>query len=189
MKGPEGARSWTVLLLGGSGGSGKSTLALKLAAHHRTALTQVDDIRLALQRHTSASDDPVLHFFLADDRVWGRPSEELRDGLIAIARRLEPALEVVVDHHLATGMPLVLEGDGISPGLASRLQARYPGRVDVLFVIEADAAALLERMRARGRGFTELPDPQQRAQVAVNVLYGRWLREEAQRLGLSTATP
>lgn len=70
------------------------SLALKLAAEHRAALTQVDDIRLALHRYTSASDDPILHFFLADDRVWGRPSEELRDGLIAIARRLEPALEV-----------------------------------------------------------------------------------------------
>lgn len=187
----EGERtpSWTVLLLGGSGGCGKSRLALKLAAQHRAALTQVDDVRLALQRLTSASDDAILHFFLSDARVWERPAAELRDGLIAIARRMEPALEVIVDHQLATAMPLVLEGDGVSPALAGRLRARHPGRVDALFVIEDDAAALLGRMRARGRGFTELPDARQNAQVAVNLLYGRWLREEARRLGLPTTTP
>lgn len=189
VKQTEPTRTWTVLLVGGNGGSGKSTLGLRLAAEQKAALAQVDDIRLALQRVTNAQQEPALHFFLADDDVWSRQADELCDALIAIARRLEPALEAVVDHHLATGMLLVLEGDGISPGLASRLCSRSPGRVEALFLIEDAAAPLLDRMRARGRGFGNLSDARQRVQVNVNVLYGQWLRGEARRLGLAITTP
>ncbi len=42
-------------------------------------------------------------------------------------------------------------------------------------------------MRARGRGFAELGAERQEMQLWLNLLYGRWLREEATGLGLRVA--
>ncbi len=175
---------WTVLLLGGNSGTGKSTLAMDLAAQRRAGLTQADDVRLALQKTVRPVDEQALHFFSAQREVWAMPPETLRDALIAIATRLEPALQAIIEHHVATQVPLILEGDGISPALAGRAVASGNGRVDALFVIETDPDVLLARMQRRGRGFDALMDETQRRQVQMNVLYGIWLRDEAVRLGL-----
>ena len=180
-------RRWTVLLIGGSGGTGKTTLAAAIGRRFEVPWGQVDDFRLALQRITTEAERPELHFFVGGDAVWELPPETLRDRLIEVGRVVSRALEIVVSHRLATSQPLVLEGDGILPSLAARrafVGRQAHGEVRSVFLCEDDEKIILTRMRGRGRGFQERAREVQQAQARLNLLYGRWLREEARRRGL-----
>jgi 2-phosphoglycerate kinase len=185
---PVGPLAWQVLLVGGSSGTGKSVLAQRLARRFGVALTQVDDLRLALQRSTTPEALPDLHYFLATPAVWQRPAEELRDRLIAVGRVVSRAAEAVVEHHLDTPYPLILEGDGIVPELAARAAslAQATGRVRSVFLVEPAEHDILASMTERGRGFEQHAAAEQRTQARMNWLYGEWLKDECRRLGLPT---
>ena len=98
------------------------------------------------------------------------------------------ALEIVVAHHVATEMPLVLEGDALTPEMAA--QKAFDGfpageRVRAVFVIEPDERRLLEKMRTRSRGgFQDLPPEEQVRTTRWSWLYGRWLQEQARIYGV-----
>ena len=190
---PAGAAPpWSVLLLGGSSGVGKSTVAPEVARRTGAMLTQADDVRLALQAVTTPATHPALHFFLQDPGVakagiWTRPPEALCRGLVGVAGEVSRALEDVVAHHVAIRRPLILEGDGLLPALATRRERwglPQAGHVRAVFVHEASEAALLAAMAGRGRGYDDKPGDEQRAQARMNWLYGNWLAGEARRLGL-----
>lgn len=189
------AHAWKVLLIGGCSGIGKTVAAQQLAGHLGISALLVDDIRLALQQVTTPAQQPALHYFLTGPDVWQRPPEELRDGLIGVAQAIVPALEIIIAHHVAVSGAgaIIVEGDGILPRLA--LKQRFPNlrhfsalelrdEVRAVFLDEPDEQALFQNMHMRGRGFQETPTAEQRAQTRTSWLYGRWLREEAQRAGL-----
>ena len=103
-----------------------------------------------------------------------------------------PPLSVVIGHHVATNSPVILEGDGIHPGLV-RLQeyggVAANGQVGAVFLIEDDEDALLEATLARGRGDDQFTAAEQRREARAKVLYGRWLRREVRRLGVPVLKP
>lgn len=177
---------WTVLLIGGSSGTGKTTLARTIGRAAGAAWIEVDDVRLALQRLTTPSQQPELHAFLSGD-VWRHPPEELRDQFIAMGEVVSNALEIVVANHVATDAPLVLEGDGIVPAMAAKRTfagLEVVDRVRAVFLVEPDEAVILRTMLDRGRGIDRLTEPEQRTQVHASWLYGQWLRTQAERHGL-----
>lgn len=178
--------TWQVLLIGGSSGTGKTVLAHRLARRFGVALTQVDDVRLAMQRVTTPPQQPDLHFFLSTPGVWQRPADELRDHLIEVGRAVSRTLEVVIAHHLATPYRLILEGDGIVPQLAaqSNIGGYDAARVRSLFLSEPTEAGLLANMQERGRGLEAHETAEQVQQARMNWLYGQWLAEQARHLGL-----
>lgn len=184
---PDSARPpWTVLLVGGGSGTGKTRLARTIGREVGAAWAEADDFRLVLQRLTEPAHQPALHAFLCDD-VWGRPPEELRDQLISVGQVVSHALEIVVANHVATNAPLVLEGDGIVPAFAARrtfADLDVGDRVRAVFIVEPDERVILSTMLARGRGFDEHAEPQQRAQARASWLYGRWLTGDAETHGL-----
>lgn len=97
-------------------------------------------------------------------------------------------LEVVVAHHVATGLPLVLEGDGIVPSLAAQHNFAgsdvEEGQVRSVFIYEPDEKVIEANMEVRGRGFQHNTKAERQTQVRMSYLYGEWLREEASRLSL-----
>jgi 2-phosphoglycerate kinase len=177
---------WQVLMIGGGSGTGKTVLAHQLARRLGVALTQVDDIRLALQRMTAPAEQPALHYFLSTPDVWDRPADELSDRLIQVGRVVSRALEAVIAHHLDTPYPLILEGDGIVPALAvqSTMLGFDASTVRALFLFEQAEDVILANMMERGRGFDQQHVTEQRTQARMAWLYGRWLRTEAERFGL-----
>jgi 2-phosphoglycerate kinase len=185
LRGPE-APPWHVLLIGGCSGTGKTVLGHLLARHFGVALTQVDDLRLALQRVTTPVEQPDLHAFLTEPAIWRQPAEALRDRLIGVARALTPALDAVVEHHLDTPYPLILEGDGIVPSFAARWIASNRGnsRVRAVFLVEPSEGQSLADMLARGRGIERHSTDEQQTQARMNWQYGTWLQEEADRRGV-----
>jgi 2-phosphoglycerate kinase len=180
-----GRPDWQVLLIGGNSGTGKTVLAHQLARRFGVGVTQADDLRLGLQRVTTPVDQPALHFFLATPGVWTLSAEELKDGLVGVSEVVSRAIEAVVDHHHATPYSIILEGDGIAPGLAARVISRgVPGAVRAFFLVEPTDAGIQANMAERGRGFDQFGEEEQRAQARMNWLYGERLRIEARRLGL-----
>jgi hypothetical protein len=177
-----------VLLIAGHSGAGKSTAAAELGRRFGLPWLQVDDLRLVLQ--ASAVTLPVgtddLYFFVRTPDVWRLPPERLRDGLIAVGRALLPALEMVISHHLHRNRPLIIEGDGILPELATRATYHVQpsaGRVHAVVLIDPEWA---------GPGGRAGDDEQQgeqaraiaRAQAEAAWRYGQWLAGEGERCNL-----
>jgi 2-phosphoglycerate kinase len=191
---PAQRRDWTVVLVGGPSGSGKTMVAERVGLQFHVPWLQVDDLRLALQSShvTLPRGTDALYFFLDHPDISSLPPERLRDGLIVIGEVLFPALEVVIQHHVVTNKPLVIEGDGILPSLVARSAVREyvaEGHVRAVFLIEPDESAILSNMLARGRGFEARTTDEQRIEVRARWLYGQWLAEEAQRYGLPMLEP
>jgi len=180
---------WRVLLIGGASGVGKTVLADKLARHYGVSLLLVDDVRLALQQVTTPEQQPALHYFLTTPDMWRQPEDELLAGFIGVAMALAPALGKIMSHHLTDGGPLIIEGDGIAPGLVGEQSPVLPHILDpglmravqALFVDESEEEMIFANMLARGRGFERMPPDEQRANAHAAWRYGGWLRDEAKK--------
>jgi hypothetical protein len=92
-------------------------------------------------------------------------------------------LEAVIANHLEAGTPVVLEGDFIHPALAAQPSyAGQPndGRVRGVFLHEPDERQLVTNYLQR-----EPDTGPQTVRARVSVLYGHWLKAEAERLGVA----
>jgi 2-phosphoglycerate kinase len=175
---------WKILLIGGISGAGKSTVAKRLGLRLGLPWLQVDDLRLALQwsRVTLPERTEELYFFLDTPDVWKRPAERLCDALIAVGELISPAIEVVVASHLATGVPIIIEGDGILPSLIARPELRAQasnGEIQTVFLVESDEQMVFANMLERGRGIEGRAEEELRTEARAKWLYGQRLAEEA----------
>lgn len=191
---PAQLTEWTALLIGGSSGVGKTAVAEYIGRHFQIQWLQVDDLRLALQwsQVQLPQGTEALYFFLEHPRIWTLSPERLRDGLIAVGEVMSPAIEVIVGHHVETGKPIVIEGDGILPALFLRPDMgayRAACRIRAVFLVEAEETTLLDNMRTRARDISERNDEELRTEARAIWLYGQWLADEACRLGLPVLEP
>ncbi len=183
---------WTVLLIGGHSGVGKTTVAQHLARVLGTGLGHVDDFRLVLERLTTPLQQPSLHALLTLEQNMQSSPSQLRDALIAVARTMSYALEIVIANHVATNAPMILEGDGLLPELAAqRVYANLDAAhsVHTIFLIEDDEQVLFHNMIARQRGLERLPVEVQRRRVHASWLYGQWLKTEAHHHRVPVVSP
>jgi 2-phosphoglycerate kinase len=182
-------RAWRVLLIGGPSGAGKTAVARQLGLQLGASWLQADDIRLAFQRARARlpDSDRALDYFIATPDAWSQPPERLCDALIAVGDALAPALEVIVENHVDTDAPIIIEGDSVLPSLMARAPIRERaarGFVRAVFIVEDSEAALLANMRARGRGFEAATDAERRVEARTKWLFSRWIEREAERYGL-----
>jgi 2-phosphoglycerate kinase len=183
-----------VLLIGGASGVGKTSVAKQLGRRLGASWLHVDDVRLAFQRSRVALPEmtEALYFFEVTPAVWTLPPERLRDGLIGIGQVLSPALEVIIENHVDTVAPIVIEGDAILPSLWSRPSVRdrvRKGHVQAVFLVETEEEVVFANIVARGRGLGARPETQLRTEARAKWLYGQWLAEEAHRYGLPVLEP
>jgi 2-phosphoglycerate kinase len=138
---------------------------------------------------------PALHYFIQVQEPANLPSDHFVAGLIGVGQALIPALQGIIEHHVAVANAgrIILEGDGILPALMEQLSLRgvrgeaLPEArrvVKCLFLDEPDEQALLHNFQQRDRGFNSAASAEQRAYVHSVWQYGRWLAAEAQRVGL-----
>jgi 2-phosphoglycerate kinase len=168
---------------------GKSSVVKQLGKQFGLPWLAVDDLRLAFQRsHVILPDNTeALSFFEKTPHVWSLPPEHLRDKLIALGQVMSPALEVVIENHVETDDPLLIEGDAILPSLLPRLS--HARLVRAFFLVEPDEELLLAHMDIRYRVRAHHEDAQLRAMAHVRWLHGLWLAEEARRYGLPVLKP
>ncbi len=175
-------RTWTVLLIGGISGIGKTTAAESLGMQLGIPWLQVDDLRLILQFSdlVPRATNPDLYFFL-DHELQDMSTVTYCDKLIAVGGIVSRSLQVVIDHHIATNKPIILEGDGIVPASAAAYASANDQRVRSIFIAEDDKHVLQKNMRERGRGVS--PDGEASAAQQTHIhgswLFGQWLQKEA----------
>jgi 2-phosphoglycerate kinase len=178
-----------VLVLFGASGTGKSTMARQIAADQGITWMQVDDLRLALQysRATLPELTDELYFFETTPRFWTCSPATLRDAFVGVAEAMAPAVRVVIDSHVVTGVPMVIEGDGIHPDLledpaiAPHIES---GAVRFCCVASQTHRELIENMVDRGRG-DHLTDRIRVSQhAAANYAFNEWLVRKSIELGI-----
>ncbi len=183
-----------VLLIGGASGVGKTRVAKQLGLRLGASWLHVDDVRLAFQRSrvTLPARTEALYFFEETPALWTLPPERLRDGLIGVGQVLSPALEVIIENHVDTVAPVVIEGDAILPSLLSRPSVRdrvSKGHVQAVFLVEVEEEVVFTNIVARGRGLGERPETELRTEARAKWLYGQWLADGARRSGLPVLKP
>ena len=163
------------MLIGGASGVGKSTLSRQLANHFQLPLTEVDSFQLILERMTTPEQQPALHFWRTHPEAMAWPPERILELHLDVGRVIATALHAVMEDHLASAAPLILEGDYILPEVA----AAYPSQVLGLFLDEPDLTQIVDNFSRR-----EPESGQQTGRAQVSWLYNEWLRKQCQQLGV-----
>ena len=176
-------RSWEVLLLGGASGTGKTRVSYRLARELGIGITEVDDFQVVLERMTTPEGQPALHFWRTHPDPGSLSAQEIHEQGLDILDVMAPALEAVVENHLESATPIVLEGDFIHPALATREafgEQPNGGRVRGVFLFELDEAQIVRNFLAR-----EPETGPQTTRARVSVLRTVWIRERCAELGVA----
>lgn len=175
---------WQVLLIGESSGVGKTVIAQKLAGYFSVSLLLADDIRMALQQATTPNTNPDLHIFLNYTAEQWQTPESIHCDWIRVGQAMIKPLSAIVNHHIFVRDvgPVIIEGDGILP-LENNPIFRQRD-VSAVFIVEQDEVQLLRNLHARGRGFDEGGELEQKSFARASWLYGQWIAREAGKLGL-----
>ncbi len=117
----------------------------------------------------------------AANRRFGRghdmSAEENADWLTRVSRELAPALRAIVEGHLESGVPVIIEGDFIEPAFIASF---HDPKVRGLFVTEFDVGQITRNFLAREGGGEQV------FRAEISVLYGRRLADACKNLGIPT---
>lgn len=160
-------REWTVLLIGGASGTGKSSLAYALAREYGVNVLEIDDIVQALKALTGGDALPALHYW-EQGRDWLSAGVEANvQWLIDVSRELAPGIRSIIEDHLETGVPVIIEGDFLDPAMARAFEE--PG-VRALYVDEPEREQIIRNYLAREGGAA------QDYRAEISAAYGEWIR-------------
>jgi 2-phosphoglycerate kinase len=160
-----------VLLLLGASGVGKSSVSYPLATRLGWPLVELDDIVEAVRVLTTAEQLPELHYWATHPEAAQAPETTIVGHQIAVARALAPAVRAIVDNHLTTDTPVILEGDYLLP-------LDLPG-VGAVLLHEDDVDQITANLLAR-----EPAAGPQRKRAEVSAAYAKWLARQADEAGV-----
>lgn len=166
---------WDVLLVGGASGSGKTSLCQPLARHYQVGITEIDDFQVAIEAITTPDQFPALHLFpLNPDAFFRITDAERLAHCISCANEMMRVLKPVIENHLETQSPILLEGDFIHPQLIEAY--RFTNRVRGLVLVETENQ-IAANYQAREH------DPQE-TRARESWRFGEWLRQECEQMGV-----
>ena len=168
-------RAWDVLVLGGPSGAGKTSVSYPLALRYGVAICEIDDLCITAEALTTPEQQPDLHYWNTHPEATDLPPDKIMEHFIKMCRALAPAVSAVIANHLETNMPVVLDGDYALP----EQFAAVSERVRAVFIYEPDEDVILSNLKTREPDWT---DHEKRSQVGR--LFGQWLKDECERLGL-----
>lgn len=173
-------RNWTVLLIGGASGMGKSSIAYALAGHYKVNVIEVDDVCQAIKAVTNYETLPSLHYWQTgvDFKTIGVSGNV--QWLQSVGMALIPALKRVVENHLETNIPIIIEGDFIHPHL---MAAFKDPRVKMVCVYEDDTQQIVENYLSREGG------TYQTFRAEISTAYGQWLKDVSEPMGIQSIAP
>ena len=175
-------RTWDVLLIGGASGTGKTSLSYRLARYFDVGITEIDDFQVILERMTTPEQQPVLHYWRTHPEAMRLPPEAIVELTVSVAETMAPAIEAVIQNHLESNTPVLLEGDYLLPATAARTSfgaVSNGGRIRAAFLFEANEGQIATNYSRR-----EPAEGRAALRSRVSFLSGNWLRTEAQRYGV-----
>ena len=158
-------RDWMVLLIGGPSGTGKSSIAYEISRFYGVSVLEADDIYLSVKAMTNSGCLPAIHRW-GDEADWQAAGIQGNvSWLIDVGREMIPALKAIVQRHIEDKVPVIIEGDFISPDLVKLLDHPLARAV----FLREDIPQIVGNYLAREGG-----EPQ-RFRAEVSAAYGRWI--------------
>ena len=155
-------KSQTILTIGGPSGVGKSSVSYEVARRTGRPIVEADDLFHGIEALTTPDQQPWIHFW----RTQPEAAELSPDNILAlhleVCRAMSPAITSVINNHIETRMPIILEGDYILPEMI----VPYTERVKGVFLYEEDAT----RLRATSSPASQQQENSEREQRSVNYL-------------------
>lgn len=173
-------RNWTVLFIGGASGIGKSTIAYELARHYMVNVMEIDDIQQAIKASTTKEQFPAIHYW--DTGIDWKDIGVSRnvDWLINVSKELIPGIKSIVDNHIESNVPVIIEGDFIYPEFTISFEN---SSIKSLFLYEPDENQIIQNYLNREGG-----EPQS-YRAEISIAYGKWLSEACKELGIKIIEP
>lgn len=168
-------REWTVLFVGGASGTGKSSIAHALSRCYGVNVLEIDDIVQALKAMTTGATLPALHYWRAGGNWMDAGVPRNVQWLIDVSREMASGLRSIVEDHLETDVPVIIEGDFMEPAFMASFG---DPRVRSFFVHEPDREQIVRNYLAREGGDA------QGFRAEVSAAYGEWIAGECERLGI-----
>lgn len=169
-------RNWTVLFIGGASGTGKSSLAYEIARHYGVNVLEVDDICLSVETVTTKESFPAIHYW-STGIDWKEIGVEGNvNWLIDVSKELIPVLKALVERHLEDKLPVIIEGDFISPEFIKSFENP---EVKAIFVNESDVNQIMQNYLSREGG--EL----QQYRAEISIAYSKWITNTCNELGIN----
>ena len=158
-------RDWMVLLIGGPSGTGKSSMAYEISRFYGVSVLEIDDIYLSVKAVTDAGRLPAIHRWDGGEDWQAAGIQGNVSWLIDVGREMIPALKAIVERHIEDKVPVIIEGDFISPDLVKLLDRPLAKAV----FLREDIPQIVGNYLAREGG-----EPQ-RFRAEVSAAYGRWI--------------
>ena len=130
-----------------------------------------------------------LYWFLHNPDRSSMPIETVVDAFIGTAMALAPAVRTVIESHVVTDEPVIVEGDGILPALCrdpNLLPLGESGLIRWCCIKPGSPDQLLGNMMRRGRGVDDSGSVELRSHVEAVSAYGHWLAEQSDALDIPT---
>ena len=168
-------RNWTVLFIGGPSGTGKSSIAYEIAQYYGINDLEVDDVHISIETVTTKDDFPAIHYWNTGIDWKNIGIDDNVNWLIDVSKEMIPVLRALVDRHLEDKLPVIIEGDFISPEFTASFNNP---EVKSIFIIEPDINQVMQNYLSRESGDLQ----QYRAEISI--AYGEWLADTCNKHGV-----
>jgi 2-phosphoglycerate kinase len=168
-------RNWTVLFICGASGVGKSSIAYELSRFYMINVMEVDDIHQAIKATSSKDNFPNIHYW--DTGInWKEVGVSRNlEWLINVSKEMIPGIKSIVDNHLESNVPLIIEGDFLYPEFLASFENSY---VKSIFINESDKDQIVQNYLNREGG------EKQDYRAEVSIAYNTWLKISCEELGI-----
>ena len=169
-------RNWTVLIVGGASGTGKSEFAYNIGSHFGISVLEFDDIHLSIEDYCTVETHPYICD--PEGHLWREKGVEWNvEWLKGVSREMMPTLTKLVTRHVEEGVPVIIEGDFITPETVSLFTS---DKVKVVFLIEKDMTQIISNHTSRENNGEDY----YRAEISAS--YNNWILEECSKIGITT---
>ena len=169
-------RNWTVLFVGGASGTGKSSIAYEIARFYGVNVIEVDDIYLTVETVTTKEDYPAIHYWNTGVNWKDIGVDSNVNWLIDVSKEMIPVLKELVNRHVEDRLPIIIEGDFISPEFTKSFENP---EVKAIFVNETDINQILQNYLSREGGDL------QHYRAEISIAYGKWIEDTCNQNGIS----
>ena len=107
------ARTWQVLLLGGSSGTGKTAVGYRLAKHYGVGITEVDDFHALLEWMATSEQLTAISPWKTNAAFEQLSAAEILAHLLEVGRTMASGLDAVIGNRLEAQVTVVLEGTSL----------------------------------------------------------------------------